>query len=163
MGSLGMTLCLLGCRFAPGGSCFAINEVILRTGPFEEAGSSSGTRVQIPGPVCCHCASLFGFMISVCERSTARALDWFTTSNLVSPARHSSITRPALTARPSSNAFARDCCVGSQSFGLAPSAKAARGRLDMKGFRQPFGRLRFRRAEGQPFQVRVRRFQASCS
>jgi len=83
VGSLGRLRCLLGCQLIPGGSWFAINEGALRAGPFAAAGSpretgdavalspaarnvsrgeSSGSWVQIPGPVCFHIAMLFGFM-----------------------------------------------------------------------------------------------------
>ena len=47
------------------------------------------------------------------------------TGDFVNPARHSSINRPALTGRPSANAFVRGHHAGSQSSRLSPSAKAA--------------------------------------
>jgi hypothetical protein len=52
----------LGCLNVCGSGGVAINEGVLRVGPFEDDDSPWGTRIQIRGPVCFHSTTLFGFM-----------------------------------------------------------------------------------------------------
>lgn len=84
VGSVGRIRRLLGSRIVPGGSCFAVSEVIFRAGPFARTVSPSGTLVQIPGPVCCHSTTLFGSIMDEYEQRPSQVHGVFTPAPVAS-------------------------------------------------------------------------------